>query len=171
MTEQIVLVDDNDTAIGVMEKLQAHREGRLHRAFSIFVFNSAGELLLQKRHSGKYHSAGLWANTCCSHPRPGESLKAATHRRLQEEMGFDCEMSPGFSFIYKVPFDNGLVENEYDHVYIGHYDSDPVPHPLEVEDWRWVSLPVLQQQIHDEPEHYVHWLQLIIDKVRRYMDM
>lgn len=169
MSEQLVLVDNNDTAIGAMDKLQAHKEGRLHRAFSIFVFNSANELLLQKRHQDKYHSGGLWANTCCSHPRPNESLQAATHRRLQEEMGFDCDLRPGFSFIYKIKFDNGLIENEYDHVFIGHYDDDPEPNPMEVESWQWLSLPALQQQIRQQPDNYAHWLQLVADKITAYV--
>jgi isopentenyl-diphosphate delta-isomerase len=165
MNEQLVLVDRNDTAIGVMDKLQAHQEGHLHRAFSIFVFNAAGELLLQRRNPQKYHSGGLWANTCCSHPRPGETLAAAAHRRLGEEMGFDCKMETGFSFIYKVLFDNGLIEHEYDHVFVGYYDDDPLPNPTEVVEWQWIGLADLQQRISARPQDYVHWLRLIFERV------
>jgi len=123
--ELVVLVDENDNEIGVEEKINAHRKGLLHRAFSIFVFNSKNELLLQKRAADKYHSGGLWSNTCCSHPRPGENLKDAAHRRLQEEMGFDCSLREVFSFLYKKSFDNGLTEHELDHVFFGKFDGIP----------------------------------------------
>src|SRR4030042_2763439 len=125
--EKIILVDENDREIGTEEKLKTHEQGKLHRAFSIFVFNSKGELLLQRRAKGKYHSGGLWTNTCCSHPREGEKLEEAVHRRLKQEMGLDCPLKEAFSFIYKVRFENGLFEHELDHVFIGRVDGKPVP--------------------------------------------
>lgn len=119
MTENVILVDKNDQPIGQGEKTAVHKAGQLHRAFSILIFNDKGKLLLQQRAKGKYHCPRLWSNTCCSHPRPGEDILVAAHRRLQEEMGFDCPLEDKFSFIYKVKFDNGLTEHEYDHVLIG----------------------------------------------------
>src|SRR3989344_7340032 len=121
MKDYIILVDENDNQIGIEEKIKAHLDGKLHRAFSIFVFNNKGELLIQQRALDKYHSAGLWTNTCCSHPKPEEQIIEAGHRRLKEEMEFDCELNEAFSFKYKAVFDNGLTENEYDHVLIGYY--------------------------------------------------
>src|SRR5262245_36737449 len=141
--ERVVLVDENDREIGTEEKLKTHQQGLLHRAFSIFVLNSEGQLLLQKRAAGKYHSPGLWGNTFCSHPRPGEELEAAVHRRLQAEMGFDCPLKRDFSFVYRVELNNGLIEHEIDHVFSGHHDGDPDANLEEVQDWRWVDLPTL----------------------------
>ncbi|MGC8851384.1 MAG: isopentenyl-diphosphate Delta-isomerase, partial [Candidatus Micrarchaeia archaeon] len=138
--EQVILVDENDRELGVGEKMEVHRNGQLHRAFSIFVFNSDGKLLIHQRAKEKYHSGGLWTNTCCSHPRPGEKLDEAIHRRLVEEMGFDCPLKEVFSFVYQVKFENGLFEHELDHVYIGKFDGDPKPNPAEVMDWKWVDL-------------------------------
>jgi isopentenyl-diphosphate delta-isomerase len=136
--EMVASVDENDNIIGEEEKIKAHQEGKLHRAFSIFVFNSKGQMLIQKRAKEKYHSGGLWTNTCCSHPRPGEPIEKAAHRKLKEEMGFDCEIKEIFSFIYKVKFDNGLFENEYDHVFLGKFDGKPMPDSTEVEDWMFM---------------------------------
>ena len=162
MIKEVILVDKNDEEIGIEEKVKAHQEGKLHRAFSIFIFNSKGQLLLQRREKTKYHCGGLWSNTCCSHPRPGETLKDATHRRLKEEMGFDCEIKKSFHFVYQVEFNNGLIENEYDHVFIGKFDGDPNPNPDEVDAWKWVSIDGLKEDIDKNPEQYTPWLKIII---------
>src|SRR5205085_4273578 len=140
LVEQVILVDECDRELGVSEKLQAHRAGALHRAFSIFIFDADKRLLLQKRAQTKYHSAGLWSNTACGHPRPGEPTEAAAHRRLREEMRFDCALRPAFQFLYRAELSGGLVEHEYDHVFVGEFDDEPVPDRAEVEDWRWVRM-------------------------------
>jgi len=165
MPEYILTVDEKDNVTGKEEKIKVHREGKLHRAFSIFVFNSKGEVLLQKRAGSKYHSAGLWTNTCCSHQRVGENLEEAVHRRLKEEMGFDCELKEAFTFTYRVKFDNGLSENEYDHVFFGKFDGKPEPNPKEVDEWKWVSLEELRKDIQKNPDDYTYWLKVSIDKV------
>jgi len=162
---EVTLVDENDNEVGTGNKIKTHQEGKLHRAFSIFVFNSKGQLLIQKRAKSKYHSGSLWSNTCCSHPKPRESLKKAVHRRLKEEMGFDCELEEIFSFIYKTKLDNNLFEHEYDHVFIGNFDNEPTPNPKEVDEWKWVDLEVLKKDILENPENYSYWLKLSIDKV------
>lgn len=162
--EEVILVDGNDREIGTEEKMKAHQEGKLHRAFSIFVFNSKGELLLQKRAKSKYHSGGLWTNTCCSHPRPGETLENSVHRRLKEEMGFDCELREIFSFKYKVKLEN-IFENEYDHVFIGKFDGKPHPNPEEVDEWKWIKLKELKNDMKKNPDKYSYWLKKSIDKV------
>ncbi|HUW22075.1 MAG TPA: isopentenyl-diphosphate Delta-isomerase [Candidatus Bathyarchaeia archaeon] len=164
---KVILVDKDDREIGHQEKLQAHRQGKLHRAFSIFIFNDRGELMLQKRAKSKYHSAGLWSNTCCSHPQPGETTPKAAHRRLKEEMGFDCPLKEVFQFCYRVDFDNGLAEHEYDHVFIGHYDGDPLPDPDEAEGWQWVGLKNLEENIRRNPDQYTYWLKFCIKRVRK----
>lgn len=156
--KMLILVDENDNEIGTEEKMKAHREGKLHRAFSIFVFNSDGELLLQKRAPDKYHSGGLWTNTCCSHPTPGEEMTSTVHRRLEEEMGFDCELKKAFHFIYRAELTNGLVEHEYDHVFSGIYDGKVRPNPKEVMDFRWVDLNALEKDLAAHPEVYTPWL-------------
>jgi len=165
MPEYILIVDEKDNVIGKGEKIRIHREGKLHRAFSIFVFNSKGELLLQKRAESKYHSSGLWTNTCCSHQRDGETLEEAVHRRLKEEMGFDCELREVFTFTYRVKFDDGLFENEYDHVFFGKFDGRPDPNPKEVDDWKWVSLEELRKDVQKNPDDYTYWLKVSIDRV------
>lgn len=166
---EVVLVDENDNVIGTGEKIKTHQEGKLHRAFSIFVFNSKGELLLQKRAKSKYHSGGLWTNTCCSHPRPRESIEEAIHRRLKEEMGFDCELKEMFSFSYEVKLDNNLFEHEYDHVFIGNFDGEPTPNPEEVDEWKWVDVEELKKDIQGNPDSYSYWLRISIDKVISYL--
>jgi len=166
---EVILVDENDNVIGTGEKIKTHQEGKLHRAFSIFVFNSKGQLLLQRRAKSKYHSGGLWSNTCCSHPSPGESLEEAVHRRLKEEMGFDCELRGIFSFTYKVKFDDDLFENEYDHVFIGKFDGNPNPNPEEVDEWKWIDLEELKKGIRENPDNYTYWLKQSIDKVISYV--
>ena len=163
--ENIILVDKNDVVIGSGEKLQVHKDGKLHRAFSIYVFNSKGEMLLQKRHRNKYHSGGLWANTCCSHPRVGESVDKAIHRRLKEEMGFDCELTKKTEFIYKVKLDHGLTEHEYLHVYVGHFDGTPTLNPNEVEDFRWMNLDDIKNDIAIHGDNYAYWFKVTIDKL------
>ena len=165
MPEYILTVDEKDNVTGKEEKIKVHREGIFHRAFSIFVFNSKGELLLQKRARSKYHSGGLWTNTCCSHQRDGENLEEAIHRRLKEEMGFDCELKEVFTFTYRVKFDDGLVENEYDHVFFGKFDGKPEPNPEEVDEWKWISLEELRKDIRKNPDDYTYWLKVSIDRV------
>ena len=169
MEEWIILVDENDKEIGIDEKIKVHREGKLHRAFSIFVFNSKGELLLQKRAKTKYHSGGLWTNTCCSHPRAGESLGKNVHRRLKEEMGFDCELKEIFSFTYHATFDNHLIEHEYDHVFIGKFDGEPAPNPEEVDHWKWMDMEELKAEVQKNPDNYTYWFKTAIDKVLCYL--
>jgi isopentenyl-diphosphate Delta-isomerase len=165
MKEYVILVDESDTEIGTAEKLQTHREGALHRAFSIFVFNPKDELLLQKRAKTKYHSGGLWSNTCCSHPRPAEPIHAAAHRRLMEEMGFGCDLEEIFSFTYRVQFADDLFEHEYDHVFVGTYDGEPAPNPAEVNAWKWMDLDVLRQDVRRYPDRYTYWLKLCVEKM------
>ena len=155
--ESVILVDSNDKKLGLMPKLQAHKEGRLHRALSVFIFNPKGLVLLQKRASSKYHTGGLWSNTCCSHPRDGESASAAAHRRLKEEMGFDCELEEAFSFTYKVEL-GGIYEHEFDHVFVGVCEANPKPDPKEVESWEWADPKRLESEIEAHPEKYTHWM-------------
>ena len=158
MTEdEVILVDESDGEIGTASKLQAHRDGALHRAFSVFIFNSRGEILLQRRASDKYHSGGLWSNTCCSHPRPGEDTDIAALRRLEEEMGLSLPLVPVFSFTYRSEFADGLWEHEYDHVYIGRTDEDPRPDPEEVRDWRWASVEEVAKEMERHPERFTVW--------------
>lgn len=166
MTEKVVLVNEEDEVIGTEEKLKAHQDGgRLHRAFSIFVFNDEGELMLQKRADEKYHCPDMWTNTCCSHPKPGEEYEEAVHRRIKEEMGFDCPMEESFVFEYKAGFDNGLTEHEMDHVYIGKYNKDPEPNPKEVGDWKWIKPEKLKEDIEENPERYTPWFRIAIGRV------
>jgi len=166
MTERVVLVDPSDRPLGTAEKLQAHAEGWLHRAFSVLVFDADGHLLLQKRHADKYHSGGLWSNTCCSHPRPGEALGEAATRRLQEEMGFSCSVQRAFGFRYEASVADDLKEHEYDHVFIGHTDRRPTvrPHPDEVADWRWTPVASLQAEIDARPDAFTVWFRLLLDR-------
>ncbi|MEO8590693.1 MAG: isopentenyl-diphosphate Delta-isomerase [Flavobacteriales bacterium] len=156
--EQVVLVNEQDEVLGTMGKLEAHEKGVLHRAFSVFIFDQAGRLLLQRRASDKYHSAGLWTNTCCSHPRPGEELGTAGQRRLQEEMGIDCPLTARFHFIYRASFENGLHEFELDHVLFGQHDGPPDPDPREVQEWRYVDLDELSGELNRTPERFTAWL-------------
>ncbi|GAB5538185.1 MAG: isopentenyl-diphosphate Delta-isomerase [Salibacteraceae bacterium] len=168
--ERVVLVNENDQDIGQMEKMEAHERGVLHRAFSIFLFNSKKELLLQQRAKSKYHSGGLWTNTCCSHPRPGESLETATNRRLQEELGMSCDMSHLLSFVYKAKLDHGLIEHELDHVFIGHTDTEPTINRDEVEDWKYVTLSDLERDIEHHPSQYTEWFKIIFSKVKAHIE-
>lgn len=160
----LILVDENDSPIGTMEKLVAHQKGLLHRAISVFAFNEKGELLLQRRAPHKYHSAGLWTNTCCSHPSPGEDTLAAAHRRLREEMGFDCELSPAGHLLYRVAFDNGLTEHEFDHLFIGRFDGEPVLNPDETDAFRWMDADTLRADIAAHPAQYTYWFKLALEE-------
>ena len=165
MTENVILVDTHDTPVGQMEKMEAHRKGVLHRALSILVFNSNGEILLQQRAFSKYHTPGLWSNTACSHPRPGEeSLEAAT-RRLNEEMGFTTALTNSFDFIYKAHFDNGLTEHEYDHVFFGTFDGVPVINQEEANDYKWMKPAVLMEDMRSAPDVYTVWFRIIMEKM------
>ena len=158
--EEVILVDETDRPVGVMEKMAAHRQALLHRAFSVFIFNSRGEMLLQQRAEEKYHSAGLWTNACCSHPRPGEDTQDAAVRRLREELGFSTPLEKLFSFTYRSEFENGLTEFEFDHVFIGVYDQDIFPNPDEVSDHRYMPLSVIETELRSAPERYTTWFQL-----------
>jgi isopentenyl-diphosphate delta-isomerase len=160
MEDRVILVDTADMEIGTEEKLHAHQLGLLHRAFSIFVFGSDGSLLLQRRAREKYHSGGLWSNTCCSHPRPGESVRNAARRRLREEMGFDCELRGLLQFTYWAEFANGLIEHELDHVLFGTWDGVPSPDPREVEDWRWYPAGQLKETLQEHSHDFTVWLSI-----------
>lgn len=168
MPENVILVTPDDQPLGAEEKLKAHLEGKLHRAFSVFIFNSQGEMLLQRRALHKYHSPGLWSNACCSHPRPGEDSEAAAHRRMKEEMGFDCHIERAFQFTYKAEFDNGLTENELDHVFIGEYNGVVQPNPEEVAEYRWIDADSLKKDVQENPEQYTYWFCVVLDKVLKY---
>lgn len=165
MEELLILVDEQDNEVGVMDKLSAHQKGVLHRAFSVFVFNERGELLLQQRADEKYHSAGLWSNTCCSHPYKGELIKTAINRRLREEMGMLCETDFAFSFIYQANLENGLSEHEFDHVYFGTTDLKPIIEQTEVKDWKYISLKDLAADIDANPQNYTAWLKICLPTV------
>ncbi len=169
--EKVILVNENDEQIGLMPKMEAHEKALLHRAFSVFVFNDKNELMLQQRALEKYHSPGLWTNTCCSHQRDGESNLAAGKRRLQEEMGFVTELKETTSFIYKAPFDNGLTEHEYDHVMVGHYNESPIINKEEVADWKWMPLEEVKVDIALHPELYTEWFKIIFDKFYEYLNI
>lgn len=161
--ERVILVDTNDTPIGTMEKMEAHQKGLLHRAFSILLFNKHGELLLQKRASSKYHSGGLWTNTCCSHPQPEESMEDATRRKLFQELGItDVTLEFAYKFIYKAGLEKNLVEHECDYVYIGQFDGVPVANPSEVEDWKFQDLHSLRSDLQAHPAHFTEWFKLIL---------
>ncbi|MXV14101.1 isopentenyl-diphosphate Delta-isomerase [Hufsiella ginkgonis] len=165
MEEEVILVDESDCATGTMSKMQAHLEGALHRAFSVFIFNSRDELLLQQRAMDKYHSGGKWTNTCCSHPRPGERSQDAANRRLLEEMGLDCELIHQFNFTYRARLENNLVEHEFDHVFFGTSDALPVPSPREVMEVKYVGLDQLAADLAQHPAHYSEWLRICLDRV------
>lgn len=162
---KVVLVDLNDRAIGEMEKMEAHLSGKLHRAFSVFVLNSKDEMLLQQRAQGKYHGGGLWTNACCSHPQLGEDLLESAKERLLYEMGLECKLKKLFNFTYNTPVDNGLIEHEYDHVFLGCSDSTPSPNPGEVQNYTWVPISKLQEDILAYPERYTYWFRFALPSV------
>jgi len=170
MTEYVLLVDEQDNEIGVMEKLLAHQEALLHRAISVFIFNDKDELLLQKRAAEKYHSPLLWTNTCCSHPRPGEVLIEAAHRRLMEEMKMACNLTHQFSFTYKAVLTEELTEHELDHVFFGESNALPVPDPAEVDDWKYMPLEAIEADIEKNPGIYTTWFKLMLNKIKSVRD-
>ena len=166
--EQVILVDESDLELGTMEKMEAHKKGVLHRAFSILIFNSKGEMLLQKRAGKKYHSAGLWTNACCSHPGPGESMKEATSRKLRQEMGIQAELRFAYKFSYYANLENDLIEHELDHVYIGFHDGAPQSNPDEVEAWRFIGMDALRAEIVAAPHKFTYWFILIMKDLPAY---
>lgn len=168
--ENVILVNENDEQIGLMPKLEAHEKAVLHRAFSVFVLNSQNEIMLQQRAHQKYHSPLLWTNTCCSHQRDGETNIQAGSRRLFEEMGFETDLKELFHFIYKAPFDNGLTEHELDHVMIGYYSGEPIINTEEVEDWKWMSIEDVQNDIQLHPEIYTVWFKIIFDQFYHFLE-
>jgi isopentenyl-diphosphate delta-isomerase len=170
MIDYLILVDENDKPQGKLEKLLVHQQGLLHRAFSVYIFNNKGELLLQQRADEKYHSAGLWTNTCCSHPRFGEEITEAINRRLMEEMGMQCTTDFAFNFIYKTTFENGLTEYEFDHVYIGISNQLPVAEKSEVQNWKYISLQTLEADILQNPTIYTEWMKISLPNVIDYFN-
>lgn len=167
MTEFLILVDENDNEIGLMDKLSVHQKGLLHRAFSVFIFNSKNELLLQQRAGDKYHSPGLWSNTCCSHSKRSELMGESVTRRLKEEMGIETKTQFQFKFLYHADFENGLKEHELDHVYFGTSDEKPTPDIKEVMNWKYISLEELAVDISSTPENYTVWLRICLPEVER----
>ena len=168
--EQVILVNEYDEQIGLMPKMEAHEKAVLHLAFSVFVFNTKNELMLQQRAAHKYHSPLLWTNTCCSHQRDGESNIEAGTRRLKEEMGFTTDLKETTSFIYKAPFDNGLTEHELDHIMLGYYENEPIINKQEVEDWKWMPLEDVKHDINVHPEQYTAWFKIIFEKFYNYIN-
>ena len=169
--EQVILVNEKDEKIGLMPKMEAHEKGVLHRAFSVFIFNSKGELMLQQRALEKYHSPGLWTNTCCSHQRDGEKSLEAGKRRLKEEMGFVTGLKEVATFIYKAPFDNGLTEHELDHIMTGTFNDIPVINTQEVASWKWMPLEEVRTDILDRPNLYTAWFKIIFDKFYQHLTL
>ncbi len=168
--EKVILVDINDEPIGLMEKIAAHEQALLHRAFSVFILNDNNEIMLQQRAASKYHSPLLWTNTCCSHQRPGETNIQAGKRRLQEEMGFEADLTEIFNFIYKAPFDNGLTEHELDHVMIGKYNEEPNINKDEVESWKWMSIDAIKTDMQENPDDYTAWFKIIFEEFNHYIE-
>ena len=168
--EQVVLVSENDVELGLMEKMEAHEKGLLHRAFSVFIFNKQGEILIQQRALRKYHSGGLWTNACCSHPRPNEDTLQAAQRRLKEEMGFETPLTKAFTFIYKAEFENGLTEHEFDHVFIGTYDGIIETNFDEVENYAYRSISLLQAFIDKHPDFFTEWFLIAFPKIITWLD-
>lgn len=169
--EKVILVDENDNQLGLMPKMEAHEKALLHRAFSVFIFNKKNELMLQQRALHKYHSPGLWTNTCCSHQREGEQNIEAGKRRLEEEMGFVTDLNETTSFIYKAPFDNGLTEHELDHIMVGYFEDNPNINPDEVADWKWMPLEDVKTDISNHPELYTAWFKIIFEKFYEYINI
>jgi len=167
--EKVILVNSNNEPIGLMPKMEAHEKALLHRAFSVFVINSNNELMLQQRALQKYHSPGLWTNTCCSHQRDGEENIEAGLRRLQEEMGFETSLEYLFNFIYKAPFDNGLTEHELDHVMLGRYEGKPSINPEEVASWKWMDIDLIHADLINNPADYTVWFAIIFDRFYNHL--
>lgn len=162
--DYVILVDENDREIGTCEKLQAHIEGKLHRAISVFIFNTQGEMLIHKRAKNKYHSPSLWTNATCSHPKPGETALDAAHRRLQEEMGFTCDLTFHSNIKYNLPLKNGLTEHEFDHIFVGTYKGEIQPNELEVADYEYINTKKLKDLIKNKPANYTSWFKLILNE-------
>jgi isopentenyl-diphosphate Delta-isomerase len=171
MIDEVILVDEQDNELGSMEKMEAHRKALLHRAFSVFLFNAKGEMLLQQRAAGKYHSPLLWSNTCCSHPRPSEAVEDAATRRLQEELGFTASLTKAFSFVYKTQFDNGLTEHEYDHVFTGVYEGHIEPNKYEVAMVTYKSMDEIASNMESHPEKYTSWFKIAFPKLQEYFSL
>ncbi len=168
--EEVILVDKSDNAIGLMEKMEAHQKGELHRAFSVFIFNSNNELLLQQRADSKYHSGGLWTNSCCSHPRTGESITEAGNRRLKEELGLTCQLYKAFDFIYFKELDNDLIEHEFDHVLFGKSDELPQPNADEVKDFKYKNMLDIQLDINQNPDQYTEWFKICFEEALNHLN-
>ncbi len=168
--EEVILVNGNDEQVGSMEKMEAHRKGTLHRAFSVFIFNGRNEMLLQQRAKTKYHSGGLWTNACCSHPRPGEETKAAAVRRLKEELGFTAPVTKIFDFRYNASFENGLTEHEFDHVYAGTYAGKIIHNPAEVQDYCYKTMEEIAANIQSHPHKYTAWFCIAFPKVAEWLE-
>jgi len=167
--DKVILVDKNDNQVGLMPKLEAHEKGLLHRAFSVFIFNNEYKLLLQKRATSKYHSGGLWTNTCCSHPREGEDILEAANRRLFEEMGIKTSLRKVYDFIYKAELDNGLTENEFDHVFYGVYDKEPKINLEEADDFKWMDMDSLNDDINNNGGNYTVWFKIAFEYFYNYL--
>lgn len=165
----VILVNEQDEAIGTMEKMEAHRMPHLHRAFSIFLFNRQGEMLLQRRALTKYHSGGLWTNACCSHPYPDEAVADAAHRRLHEELGISTPIKPAFTFTYQAEFDNGLFEHEFDHVFVGVHEGIVYPNPAEVADYCYKSIEAIQYDLEHFPASYTPWFKIAMPYLEAYL--
>lgn len=165
----VILVNERDEWLGLADKMQAHKTGLLHRAFSVFVLNDKNEMLIQRRAEDKYHSPGLWSNACCSHPRAGESTMAAAHRRMQEELGIECVIEEIFTYRYKADVGNGLIENEYDHIYIGTSNSVPTLNPEEVSDYQYISIDKLSEWMQAEPESFTAWFRLLLPQLIKHL--
>ena len=166
---KVVVVNEKDEPIKEADKMEAHLHGILHRAFSVFIFNSKQQMLIHKRAANKYHGAGLWTNACCSHPQWGEDIAKSALQRLEYEMGINCKIEKLFSFVYKAEVENGLVEHELDHVFMGFIDDEPTINTEEVEEYKWISKQILLQQVHSDPEKFTHWFRIAVDKVFDYL--
>jgi isopentenyl-diphosphate Delta-isomerase len=167
--KELILVDEYDNAVGTAEKMAAHEKALLHRAFSVFIFNHSGQMLLQQRAKYKYHSAGLWTNACCSHPYINEETLAAAEKRLNEEMGFTTTLNKAFDFVYKANFDNGLTEHEFDHVFIGNYNGDIMPNKDEVQDYCYMDIDKIKSSIASHPAKYTEWFKIAFPKIEKYL--
>jgi isopentenyl-diphosphate delta-isomerase len=165
----VILVDDQDRPMGTMEKMEVHQKALLHRAFSVFIFNENGQMLIQQRAAKKYHSPNLWTNACCSHPKPGEETIKAAQIRLQEEMGFSTTLTPAFTFTYKAPFDNGLTEHEFDHVLVGNYSGTIAPNPDEVSDYCFMNMEEIAAAIKSHSDKYTVWFKIAFPKVEAHI--
>ncbi len=168
---KLILVDENDVPVGTADKMEAHQKALLHRAFSIFIFNSKGDMLLQQRAISKYHSGGLWTNTCCSHPYFNQETLMAAEKRLQEEMGFTTALQKAFNFVYQASFDNGLTEYEYDHVFVGEYEGQILPNKEEVEDYCFMNMEEIKNSIQSHPKKYTEWFKIAFPKLEAYLTL